>query len=296
MTARPPTGAGRRYAVEHGRRGVRIGEALAEARLQAGLTITEVSRRTRIRDTVIRRIEDDDYSACGGDFYARGTIRSIAKAVGADPEPLIDEYDEVHRAPGVLSAVSLDELLAPAHAPGQAARRRRLKWAAAAGLALLVALGFVAYSFLSGPPRAPGAPPAAAGHPVTHAGRTSTVTLPTLKTSRAEALYGRHRAPAAARTVTGPAATVRAYIAAINGHHYGRAWRLGGKNAGGSYSEFISGFSTTAKDTLTIVSMSGDVVIAQLTAQQTDGAVASYQGTYTVEHGVIVGSDVLQVG
>ena len=272
-----------------------MGEALAEARDRAGLTVAEVSRRTRIRDTVIRRIEDDDYSACGGDFYARGNIRSIAKAVGADPEPLIDEYDEVHRAPGVLSAVSLEELLAPARAPGWAAGRRRLTWAAAAGLALLVALGFVAYSFLSGPPRAPSAPPAA-GHEVTYAGRTSTLTLPTLKTSRAEALYARHRAPAAAGTVTGPADTVRAYIAAINGHHYGRAWRLGGKNAGGSYSEFISGFSTTAKDSLTIVSVSGDVVTAQLTARQTDGAVASYQGTYTVEHGVIVGSDVLQVG
>jgi transcriptional regulator with XRE-family HTH domain len=269
---------------------VRIGEALAQARDQAGLTITEVSRRTRIRDTVISRIEEDDYSACGGDFYARGNIRSIAKAVGADPEPLIHEYDEVHRAPGVLSAVSLDELLTPGRAPG----RRRLNWAVALGLALLVTLGFVGYKFLSGSPHAPSAPPAAAGHPVTHAGRSGTLQAP--KTSRAAALYVHHPTAVAARSVTGPAATVRAYVAAINGHHYALAWRLGGRNTGGSYSEFVSGFSTTARDTLTIASVSDDVVTAQLTAQQTDGTVTSYQGTYTVEHGVIVGSDVLQVG
>ena len=47
-----------------------IGRALAEARHRAGLTVTEVSQQTRIRETIIRDIESDDYSACGGDFYA----------------------------------------------------------------------------------------------------------------------------------------------------------------------------------------------------------------------------------
>jgi cytoskeletal protein RodZ len=55
------------------RRAVRIGEALAEARRQAGLIVTQVSQRTCIRETIICGIERDDYCACGGDFYARGT-------------------------------------------------------------------------------------------------------------------------------------------------------------------------------------------------------------------------------
>lgn len=302
MTARASQVGTERGAADQGRRSVRIGEALAEARHQAGLTVTEVSSRTRIRETVITRIEDDDFSACGGDFYARGNIRGIAQAVGADPEPLIHEYDEVHRAPGVLSAVSLDELLAQPPASG----RRRLYWAAALGLALLVALGFAVYSILPGSPRAASAPPAAstppaasippaaANHAATPAGRSGTLLPP--KTSRAPGLYIHHPATVAPRTVTGPAATVRAYVTAINGHHYARAWRLGGKNAGGSYSGFVSGFGTTARDTLTIVSVSGDVVTARLMAQQTDGTVTYYQGTYTVDHGVIVGTDVVQVG
>ena len=97
-----------------------IGEALAEARSQAGLTVTEVSQRTRIRETIIRGIEGDDYSVCGGDLYARANIRSIAGAVGADPEPLIREYDEVCRVPGALSAVSLDELFTAVQTSGAA--------------------------------------------------------------------------------------------------------------------------------------------------------------------------------
>jgi hypothetical protein len=78
---------------------VDIGGALAEARSEAGLTITEVSERTRIRATIIRDIERDDYSACGGDYYARGHIRAIAKVVGTDPVPLIEEYDAAHMPP-----------------------------------------------------------------------------------------------------------------------------------------------------------------------------------------------------
>ena len=53
-----------------------IGETLAKARRDAGLTVTQVSERTRIRETIIRGIEQDDYAACGGDFYARGHIRA----------------------------------------------------------------------------------------------------------------------------------------------------------------------------------------------------------------------------
>ena len=76
-----------------------IGGALAEARTTAGLTIAQVSERTRIRETIIRSIELDDYSACGGDYYARGHIRAIARVVGTDPVPLIEEYDAAHMPP-----------------------------------------------------------------------------------------------------------------------------------------------------------------------------------------------------
>jgi hypothetical protein len=57
------------------------------------MTVEDVSERTRIRRTIISDIEQDDYSSCGGDFYARGHIRAIAKAVGTDPVPLIAQYD-----------------------------------------------------------------------------------------------------------------------------------------------------------------------------------------------------------
>ena len=97
-----------------------IGEALEHARRQAGLTVTEVSQRTRIRETIIAGIEADDYSACGGDFYARGHIRAIARVAGIDSEPLIEEYDAARRPP----PDETDEFPAPP-ASGRRGRRGR---------------------------------------------------------------------------------------------------------------------------------------------------------------------------
>ncbi len=46
---------------------------------------------------------------------------------------------------------------------------------------------------------------------------------------------------------------------------------------------------------MTIRSVSGDVVTAHLVAQQTNGTVKAYQGSYTVEGGVITQFSVQQV-
>jgi len=75
---------------------VSVGETLAEARSRAGLSVDELSKRTRIRETVIQCIEQDDYDACGGDVFVRGYVRALAGAVGIDAQPLIREYDRTH--------------------------------------------------------------------------------------------------------------------------------------------------------------------------------------------------------
>jgi transcriptional regulator with XRE-family HTH domain len=126
---------------------VTIGDALAEARRQAGLTVTQVSQRTCIRETIIRGIERNDFSACGGDFYARGHIRSIARAVGADPEPLIREYDTTHGAPEAITAADVFEPSTPI----KIRERRRPNWSLAMLVVLAAIVGVATYHFLSSP-------------------------------------------------------------------------------------------------------------------------------------------------
>jgi transcriptional regulator with XRE-family HTH domain len=120
---------------------VSIGDALAQERRQAGLTIAQVSHRTCIRETIIRGIERDDFSACGGDFYARGHIRNIARAVGADPGPLLAEYDAEQ---GSVQPVSAAEVFRPATAV-RIRERSRLNWTLALAVALLAVISFGAY-------------------------------------------------------------------------------------------------------------------------------------------------------
>ncbi len=128
-----------------------IGDALAEGRRQAGLTITQVSQRTCIRETIIRGIERGDFSGCGGDFYARGHIRSIAGAVGIDPEPLVREYDATMGAPQAISAADVFQPVTPVRLK----ERRRPNWTAALAVALvLVVGGFFALRHFSGSPAA----------------------------------------------------------------------------------------------------------------------------------------------
>jgi transcriptional regulator with XRE-family HTH domain len=152
-----------------------IGGTLAKARRDAGLTVTQVSERTRIRETIIRGIEQDDYSACGGDFYARGHLRSIARAVGADPAPLIGEYDATLRAPDEITAA---EALRPTM-PIRAVGRRRPNWTGVLAVALVAVVGFFGYLLVSGPSPGPtaatGVRPAHrhAGHAVAHPRPTS---------------------------------------------------------------------------------------------------------------------------
>jgi cytoskeleton protein RodZ len=77
-----------------------VGSELSAARTKAGLTLENVAERTMIRRTVIERMEADDFSLCGGDVYARGHLRTIATVVGADPQPLVDEFDRLHAPHG----------------------------------------------------------------------------------------------------------------------------------------------------------------------------------------------------
>jgi cytoskeletal protein RodZ len=131
---------------------VSIGEELSEARGRAGLTVAEVSQRTRIRETIILGIERDDYGGCGGDFYARGFIRAIARAVGIDPAPLVRDYDAAHRAPPETEGTDRYMQVTPVwlRVP------RRPNVTALLALALAIAVGLASYQLISASGHAPG--------------------------------------------------------------------------------------------------------------------------------------------
>lgn len=145
------------------------GAALAAQRERAGLSVEDVAAETRIRATVVRAIERDDYAPCGGEVYARGHLKSIAHVVGADAAEVIRSYDERYgRSLPKLSVTPISTIGEPVREVTRKATKTAPKWPAAAigVLALVVVLLAVSWvvgrSGNRGTPRAgaTGSPPA----------------------------------------------------------------------------------------------------------------------------------------
>jgi tRNA A-37 threonylcarbamoyl transferase component Bud32 len=116
--------------------------------------------------------------------------------------------------------------------------------------------------------------------PGTHSSRTVSSGPPRSKSS----------SPAASLS---PRGVVTAYYDAINNRDYAAAYQLSTyAQTTRTYPQFKSGYRGTSHDTLTVTGVSGNVVSFHLTADQTDGLVKTYTGTYTVRDGKIVAATV----
>ncbi|MFB6947312.1 helix-turn-helix domain-containing protein [Streptomyces sp. NPDC056305] len=122
-----------------------IGRVLQQARIAAGLTVEEISSSTRVRIPIVHAIEEGDFSRCGGDVYARGHIRTLARVVGIDPEPLVSQFDAEHGGrPAPTPAAPLFEAERIRSEP------RRPNWTAAMVAAIVAVVGFVGFTFFKG--------------------------------------------------------------------------------------------------------------------------------------------------
>lgn len=122
-----------------------IGRVLKDARLAAGLTVEQVSTATRVRIAIVHAIEADDFAPCGGDVYARGHIRTLAREVHLDPAPLLAQYDAEHGgrpAPTPAAPLFEAERIRP--------ERRGPNWTAAMVAAIVVVIGFVGFTAFKG--------------------------------------------------------------------------------------------------------------------------------------------------
>lgn len=78
-----------------------IGPRLAAARHRRGWSIEQLAERTAIRPHVIEALEVDDFEHCGGDFYARGHIKTLAEELRLPADELLWEYHALYAGPAV---------------------------------------------------------------------------------------------------------------------------------------------------------------------------------------------------
>jgi cytoskeletal protein RodZ len=137
-----------------------IGQVLGSARAAAELSVDEVSAQTLVRVPIVLAIEDDDFSRCGGDFYARGHIRAIAKVVGADGDGLVLRYDAAHGGHPQSAKVPLFETMGDRRISTE---RRRPNWTAAMIAAIVVVIAVIGYNLTSSGHKTPTARAVAQG-------------------------------------------------------------------------------------------------------------------------------------
>jgi cytoskeleton protein RodZ len=69
---------------------VSLGAVLAERRGERGLTIEQVASATRVRAEYLRALEADQSERLPAPVYAKGYLRTYARYLGLDPEPLVE--------------------------------------------------------------------------------------------------------------------------------------------------------------------------------------------------------------
>ncbi|WP_017935189.1 helix-turn-helix domain-containing protein [Nocardioides sp. Iso805N] len=133
-----------------------IGPKLATARERVGLSVDELAGRTRIRPHVIESIEVDDFAPCGGDFYARGHLRTLARVLGVDSAPLLAEYDATYAHAPVDARAVFEAELASSHGGGLRPMRGGPNWSVLVAAVMGVVLVWsVARLVMAGSPASP---------------------------------------------------------------------------------------------------------------------------------------------
>jgi cytoskeleton protein RodZ len=119
--------------------GPSFGTELRRAREADRVTIEQLSKRTRIREDVIRDLEKDDLSSSGGVVYARGHLRTISKILGADSDYLVSLFEAVTQE----DQRAISDLLEENNAKSSSTPRFNLSYKKMAGVAAVVVLGII---------------------------------------------------------------------------------------------------------------------------------------------------------
>jgi len=118
-----------------------LGSTIRDAREAARLSIESLSGSTSIRIGLLTEMENNNFSHCGGDTYARGHLRNIAAKVGIDPQIFINLYNEEHST----EHRAIQDLLAENNVMQVPREQKKISWKVPAtiSVSILLVIGVV---------------------------------------------------------------------------------------------------------------------------------------------------------
>lgn len=109
-----------------------LGSVIRQARIDAGLSVDDLSERTSIRAGLLKEIESDDFTKCGGETYARGHLRNIAPHIKMDSQLLLELYENEQS----MQPRRIQEMLAETNVMTNPVDKKSISWKTLAGISL----------------------------------------------------------------------------------------------------------------------------------------------------------------
>ena len=109
-----------------------LGSVIRQARIDAGLSIDDLSERTSIRGGLLKEIENDDFTKCGGETYARGHLRNIAPQIEMDATVLLELYESEQST----QPRRIQEMLAENNVMTHPVDKKTISWKTLVGISL----------------------------------------------------------------------------------------------------------------------------------------------------------------
>lgn len=113
-----------------------LGEVLSTARTAARLSLDDLASLTSIRAGLLSEMEQNNFSHCGGDIYARGHLRNIAPKIGLDANKLVDLYNAEHS----VESRSINEMLVENSVTRVPHEKKNISWKVPAAFSLTIVL------------------------------------------------------------------------------------------------------------------------------------------------------------
>jgi cytoskeletal protein RodZ len=109
-----------------------LGSVIRQARIDAGLSVDDLSERTSIRAGLLKEIESDDFTKCGGETYARGHLRNISPHIKMDSQLLLELYENEQS----MQPRRIQEMLAENNVMTNPIDKKTISWKTLAGISL----------------------------------------------------------------------------------------------------------------------------------------------------------------
>ncbi len=125
-----------------------LGEFLRKERELKKITLKEVSKNTRIREHLLKAIEEDRHELLPSPIYVRGFLSAYARYLKLDPHDVLLRYERSLKGEEIVSADVQSEREGLRKRIGN----RKQIWMVSAIITLSLLLSYFLHPYLSGPP------------------------------------------------------------------------------------------------------------------------------------------------